>query len=1745
MTETKTMQNRDPLERTESTIEANYAHLLALLAQIEEAATDDNPEANIARIQQAANWAWNNGCGVFSSPRLEAACKTISAQLVPEVRHQPEIAIQGKAGLILSSIHNAGGHSRLAERWIAQDTKRDYVLILTRQGQFTVPENILRLEEEGLIQIVRLDQIAASLCDQALTLRHLISQLSHVSLLTHPDDPLPSIASAACQTTPPTVIIDHASHTFWLGAEIAHIAVPLLNSNARICHGRRGIPDERLCQIPLPLKAPDIQAATAQNAATRAELGIPADATVLLSSGWPYKFRQMAGAEALYDLVLPVMRAKPDLHLIVAGPTEAEPCWEGLRSQCSGQIHLLGTVDEQRLNALFAASDIYLDSAPFPSGLAMLDAVMAGLPVLKYASHKMRDCGISLDCDDIPADAYIFSETETYQQALRDLAEDKSKRRALAAMMQNCLLSTHDTEAFLAAIDRALEKAASFHERIRLDPEASAFRITDLDRYLMLLASNHDHIPATKDPDTAYPVFPVRALAFHLPQFHAIPENDAWWGSGFTEWDNVRQGAPLFDGHYQPHVPGELGYYDLSNASVLSRQADLARRFGLAGFCFYYYWFDGQRLLEKPVDQLLQHPEIDLPFCLNWANENWTRRWDGGESQVLMKQGYSPELDFKFAEDLARYFRDPRYIRVNGKPLLLIYRTDIIPQIAERTRAWREAWRKLGIGEVYLVRVESFRVEEPNNIGFDAACEFFPHQVDFSAIPPFPYPQQLTDRSARIGSYEKLAAQQCARPAPGYKRFRGVVPAWDNSARRRKGGATLFTGSSPEAYERWLTHAVRQTRIHFEGEEQLLFINAWNEWGEGCHLEPDQRYGRAYLEATQRALNAPFDVDLHYERKLKPYLDWVASTEESPAPALPEHALDCVTFVIDATAGSTGLADTLASLDACCAAGARRVLVAAQAPGTAQAEFIQADSVNAAVLGRIATVASPWLCILSPGDKLNPASLHTLAAALQDNPAPGLIYTDHDLLDAQQRRHSPNLKPDPDPDLLQAADYIGRAMLIHAAWLAKPCVSADMPWPETLYACSLAAAHDSTARWQHLPAIAFHLADSRPPGLAAERRAALLAAHFARHGIRADIQPGLAPESLRIHYQHTERPLVSIIIPTRNQLGLLRRCIESLSEKTSYSHYEVLIVDNNSDDPDTLAYLQQLIDLGLDQLQIFSYPHPFNFAAMNNLAASEARGEYLVLLNNDTAIIKGDWLEALLNHAQRPEVGAVVAKLLYPDGTIQHAGVILGLRGPAEHPFVGSPMQAAGYNQRLLLDQRYSAVTAACMMVRKSVYFEVGGMDTEAFAVSYNDIDLCLKIGSAGHAIVWTPHALVMHVGSVSQKAEAEAEDAAIDAKRERFNNEKAAMYERWLPRLAHDPAYNPGLSLVGRGFDLEGNPLFRDHPDRLKLYALCADQYGSGFYRIIAPCEQLVSTGLASGASSRVYLPPPCVAKAAPDVMIFQRQITDGQIASMQQYRKLIPAKMIFELDDYVQNLPVASAHRKDMPQDVVRNLRRAMALCDRVVVSTEPLKAAIHNFHPEIIVLPNYLPPSHWGTLPPRPPHNPARKPRVGWAGGAGHAGDLRLIRDVVQALQGKVEWVFFGMIPEGIHPDSVECHVGVSLRDYPASLATLDLDLALAPLEDNRFNACKSNLRLLEYGICGYPVIASDCEPFRCGLPVTLVRNRFKEWVAAIEDKLADRDALRREGEALQSAVRQGWMLEGDNLLRWQDGWLLSAR
>lgn len=346
---------------------------------------------------------------------------------------------------------------------------------------------------------------------------------------------------------------------------------------------------------------------------------------------------------------------------------------------------------------------------------------------------------------------------------------------------------------------------------------------------------------------------PAKLICFYLPQFHPIPENNAWWGEGFTEWTNVQPAEPQFAGHYQPHVPDDLGYYNLLDTAVQRRQIELAKLYGIEGFCFYFYWFAGKRLLETPVQNYLEDKSLDLPFCLCWANENWSRRWDGLDSEILIAQQHSPEDDIAFIQHVAQYMHDPRYIKIDGKPLLLVYRPSLLPSALETSERWRSWCRNHGIGEIHLAYTQSFEAVDPGHYGFDAAIEFPPNNSSppnvTSQISPL-----RDDFSCNVYDWNVFVERSRHYQKPEYRLYRGVCPSWDNTA-RRKNKSSILLNSSPQGYQQWLLNAIDDTGKRFANPDQrLIFINAWNEWAEGAHLEPDQRYGFAYLEATRMAL---------------------------------------------------------------------------------------------------------------------------------------------------------------------------------------------------------------------------------------------------------------------------------------------------------------------------------------------------------------------------------------------------------------------------------------------------------------------------------------------------------------------------------------------------------------------------------------------------------------------------------------------------------------------------------------------------------------------------------------------------------------------------------------------------------------------------------------------------------------------------------------------------------------------------
>jgi hypothetical protein len=357
---------------------------------------------------------------------------------------------------------------------------------------------------------------------------------------------------------------------------------------------------------------------------------------------------------------------------------------------------------------------------------------------------------------------------------------------------------------------------------------------------------------ASRGEVSASPEAEPRLIAFYLPQYHPIPENDRWWGKGFTEWPGTAGAQPLFEDHYQPHIPADLGFYDLRLPEARAAQAELAKQYGIHGFCYHYYWFSGRRILQRPLDEMLQSGKPNFPFCICWANEPWSRRWDGSESEILIAQEHDLDSDKKLIFDLLPLFADRRYIKVNGKPLLVIYRVGLLPNPGALFAAWREAARQHGLPDLHICMAETFGLNDPFASGCDSAVEFPPHQL--VAGPVNDSLKGLAEGfSGTVYNYaDAVMAETVAAPAD-YQRYRCVMPGWDNTPRRGRKG-NLFHGATPELYELWLREAIGFTRRHLPAGQRLVFINAWNEWGEGAHIEPDIRFGRQFLEATRRAM---------------------------------------------------------------------------------------------------------------------------------------------------------------------------------------------------------------------------------------------------------------------------------------------------------------------------------------------------------------------------------------------------------------------------------------------------------------------------------------------------------------------------------------------------------------------------------------------------------------------------------------------------------------------------------------------------------------------------------------------------------------------------------------------------------------------------------------------------------------------------------------------------------------------------
>ena len=807
------------------------------------------------------------------------------------------------------------------------------------------------------------------------------------------------------------------------------------------------------------------------------------------------------------------------------------------------------------------------------------------------------------------------------------------------------------------------------------------------------------------------------------------------------------------------------------------------------------------------------------------------------------------------------------------------------------------------------------------------------------------------------------------------------------------------------------------------------------------------------------------------------------------------------------------------------------IISASPPPAELQGFWVQADSDNwVSVLNEQLCAAScDWIMLLKAGDELTDSGLLMLSLELQGDPQCRAIYCDA-LYRQDDGEYGAALRPDFNLDYLLS---FPRGVAQHWLYRRAHLVDLDGFNPEMGEAMELdlilrLVNQEGGAGLGH---ISEPLVISAAPVLrdSPDERSAILD-HLQARGYGQAQLDSIRPGQYRIDYGHGVEPSVSLIVIVRDDLAMAQRCVMSVLEHTRYPHYEILLIDNHSQESATLEWLAGVEQMGSSQIKVLRSPELLSHSEACNQAALNANGDYLLLLRPDVAVIGSDWLDALMNHGQRSEVGIVGARTVNAEGRVTHAGLILGLEGPAAGVFLGESLDVAGYMQRLQVDLNISAVADSCFLVRKALFIQLGGLDVQQFPEQGADVDLCLRVSESGHLIVWTPRATLLH-GMKREAMPVPTEDA---------------LYARWLPRLARDPAYNPNFSLAEPGGFKLADPqiswrplnVFRPAP---VILAHPADETGCGQYRIIQPFSALKAAGLIDGAISHGLMHVTELERYDPDVVVLQRQIGSERLEAMRRMCAFSSAFKVYELDDYLPNLPMKSVHRSHMPKDIVKSLRRGLSYVDRFVVSTAALAEAFADFHPDIQVRNNTLDPRLWGTSLPASERRTAAKPRVGWAGGASHTGDLEMVEDVIKALADEVEWVFFGMCPDKLRPYIHEFHPGVPIAQYPAALARLNLDLALAPVEQNLFNECKSNLRLLEYGACGYPVICSDIRCYSGDLPVTRVKNRYRDWVDAIRMHLSDPDASEAMGNALRERVKNEWMLEGPNLERWKEVWL----
>lgn len=776
-----------------------------------------------------------------------------------------------------------------------------------------------------------------------------------------------------------------------------------------------------------------------------------------------------------------------------------------------------------------------------------------------------------------------------------------------------------------------------------------------------------------------------------------------------------------------------------------------------------------------------------------------------------------------------------------------------------------------------------------------------------------------------------------------------------------------------------------------------------------------------------------------------------------------------------------------------------------------------------------------WITEIPAGAYLDPLCLWRIAQEIDTSFTAYGFFVDDDCVDSTGKRHSPRFKLGVNPSLLTASDLAGPLFVRQDIWksINGTSLSNASPWYDMLLRMT------EKYGWQKL----VHITDilitypSLFPSDADSCRD-ILSRHFAAISSSTDIIP-VTPNSWRIRYPlPSPAPSVTIALLSQGQLELTKRCLNSILEKTSYPNYEIIIVITpEGPDPEMDTWIKKTESSGISVLTPTEKikPHAERF----HLAIHTAKGEFVFIVREEAVIIQSNCLEELLRTCMQPNIAAVGPRLINPgSGSIHSAGSVLGISGLIGTPYANvSTLSENGYLDYLQVARDVSLLSLDCILIHKASYLSIGDVPNADDDPNLKETSLCSSLRAQGKRLIYQPMATAVFEGRLDLGFELEprpsTKNPSIDMQMATWSS-----LQRDIDALI-DPFWNPSLTLdkqiptIETAYQAQWQSLPANLP---RLFARTLTN-GQGIFRVTAAMRSLRKAGRISECIwPQEGIREPTIGELArlkPDVAIIQHYLSDNNLQALDAWKrsKAVPF-IVYTLDDLLTNLPEHNQLKKYIPPNSKARLKFALERCDRVISSTEYLAEIYRPLHHDIRVIPNCLEQEIW--LPLRSQKRKGLKPRIGWAGGTTHQGDLILLKEVIEQTRLEADWIFFGMCPDEIRPLLSEYHPLGSFAEYPARLAALNLDIAVAPLTNHPFNQGKSNLRLLEYGILGIPVVCTDIDPYR-NSPACRVENTPSAWIEALRERIHDADAREAEGRELKQWVQKSYLLE-NNLDQW---------